>query len=300
MRVCPRRYRIIEPRKGFRLDAMGMVEGALRPAASVRRRTVVWSLGLALAASGSTAPRAEGPIDLQSAFQRAFQGVEACVALRDVGPGAGTAVSGAETCERRLPPCATFDLAATVIALDRGVVPDAGAPVKRNPPAEGDPPDGVNLRDAFRKPAPWVFEEVARRIGSEAFTRSLAGMRYGNAEARGPVERIGRGEDARGLALSAIEQVDFLARLRRGELPTSGESQARTVEVVPTERVGDATIAWKTGACDGAAWAVGWLERAERNVIFASVVTGDEPPADDVVARTRRLMGNLALIPSPK
>lgn len=279
---------------------MGSDGGVLRPWATAGQRVAAWTLGLALATPAVPPARAEGPMDLQSAFGRAFEGVEACVALRDVAPGAGTAVSAKETCERRLPPCATFELAATVIALDRGLVPDANAPVKRNPAVEGDPPEGVNLRDAFRKPVPWVFEEVARRIGSEAFTRSLAAMRYGNAEARGPVERIGRGEDAPGLTLSAVEQVDFLARLRRGELPTSGESQARTVEVVPTERIGDATVAWKTGACDGAAWAVGWLERAQRNVIFASVVMGDEPPADDVVARTRRLMSDLALIPPPK
>jgi beta-lactamase class D len=263
-------------------------------------RPLALACALSVAFAAPQRAGAEGPVDLPSAFGRAFEGAEACVALRDVAPGAGTAVSDQKTCERRLPPCATFELAATVIALDRGVVPDANVPVKRNPPVQGDPPDGVNLRDAFRKPVPWVFEEIAGRIGAEAFTRALAAMRYGNAEVGERIERIGRGENANGLALSAVEQVDFLARLKRGELPTSAESQARTVEIAATERLGDATVAWKTGACDGAAWAVGWVERAERNVIFASVVTGVEPSADDVVARTRRLMSELALVPPAK
>lgn len=254
------------------------------------------ALAFALAAPAWPA-RAEGPVDLPSAFSKAFEGAQACVALRDVAAGAGTAVSDQATCERRLPPCATFELPATVIAIDRGVVPDANAPVRRNPPVEGDPQGGVPLREAFRQPIPWVYEEVARRIGNDGFNRALAAMRYGNAESGGPVERIGRGDDGRGLALNPVEQVDFLARLRRGELPTSAESQARTVELVPSERLGDATVFWKSGACDGAAWSVGWVDRADRSVIFASLETTPTPSVEDVVSRTRRLLGELALVP---
>lgn len=272
---------------------------------SVNRRTKCYAIARAgaraiviatTAAVGSA--RAEGPVDLPSAFARTFQGANACVALRDVAPGAGTAVSEDATCQRRLPPCATFELPATVIAIDRGVVPDANTPVKRNPPVAGDAPGGVNLRDAFRGPVPWVYEEIARRIGSDGFNRALAAMRYGNADAGGPVERIGRGENNRGLALNPVEQVDFLARLKRGELPTSAESQSRTVELIQSERVGDATIHSKSGGCDGAAWTVGWVARAERSVIFAAVEAGPDPSVEDVAARTRRLLGELALAPA--
>ncbi|MFC3692903.1 penicillin-binding transpeptidase domain-containing protein [Chenggangzhangella methanolivorans] len=245
--------------------------------------------------------RAEGPVDLASAFERAFSGSEACVVLRDVAPGAGAAVSDPQTCARRLPPCATLEVPATVIALDRGVTPDANAPVKRNPPQEGDPPEGVNLRDASRKQVGWVFEEVARRIGPEAFTRALAAMRYGDVEANGrPLERIDRDADGQGLSLSPIEQVDFLARLKRGELPTSAESQARAAEVLATERIGDATISWKSGACDGVAWSVGWVDRAQRSVIFAAAMTGQQRSTEEASERMKRLMSDLALIPPPQ
>jgi len=263
-------------------------------------RTALRAAVVGFTLSAAVPACAEGPVDLTSAFARAFEGVEACVALRDVAPGAGTAVSDQRICGRRLPPCATFELPATVIAIDRGVVPDANATVRRNPPVEGDPPNGVPLRDAFRGAAPWVYEEIARRIGSEGFIRALAAMRYGNAEAGGPVERIGRGDDEGGLVVSAVEQVDFLARLRRGELPTSAESQARTIELVPSERIGDATVYRKSGACDGAAWSVGWVDRGERSVIFASVQTGPQPSTEDVTARTRRLLSGLALTPPPQ
>ncbi|PZQ15807.1 MAG: hypothetical protein DI565_08175 [Ancylobacter novellus] len=257
------------------------------------------ALGATLAASSVV--RAEGPVDLNSAFGRAFEGAEACVVLRDVAPGAGAAVSDPGACSRRLPPCATLEIPATVIALDRGVTADANALVKRNPPQEGDSPDGVTLRDAFRKQIGWVFEEIARRIGPEAFTRALAGMRYGDVEPSGPpISAIDRDSDRQVLSISPVEQVDFLARLKRGELPTSAESQARAVEVVSNERLGDASVAWKSGSCDGVAWSVGWVDRAPKSVIFAAAVTGADRSAEDATQRMRRLLSDLALIPPPK
>ncbi len=242
----------------------------------------------------------DGPVDLSSAFQKTFEGVDACVALRDVAPRAEPAVSDPQACGRRAPPCGTFEIPASVIAIDRGVVPDANAPVRRSPPAEGDPPDGVNLRDAFRTPTPWVYEEVARRIGSEAFGKALNAMRYGNASSSGPVETLGRRSGGEGLAVDPPEQAEFLARLRRGELPTSAESQARTVEIMPVERVGDVSLALKSAECDGAAWAVGWVDRAQRTTIFATVIAGPAASAEDAVARTRRLLATLGLIPAPQ
>ncbi|MDR4308808.1 hypothetical protein IHQ68_19475 [Chelatococcus sambhunathii] len=255
------------------------------------------AVGVALALSGES--RADGPVDLPSAFRRAFDGVDACVAIRDVAPGAGSAVSDEAICGRRLPPCGTFELPATVIAIDRGVVPDASAPVKRNLPLQDDPSGGVSLREAFQRPIPWVYEEVARRIGSAAFDKALAGMRYGNAEVGGPVERIGTGDRSNGLTLSAPEQVEFLARLKRGELPTSSESQARTVEIMPVAKSGEASVAWKTGVCDSTGWVVGWVDRPQRSsVIFATAAHGADQKPEDLLARTRKLLAELALAPA--
>ncbi|WP_020179239.1 penicillin-binding transpeptidase domain-containing protein [Methylopila sp. M107] len=256
------------------------------------------AVGLALAMW--TAPaRADGPVDLATAFQRAFGGVEACVALRDVAPGAGSAVSDAGVCGKRLPPCATFQLPSTVVALDRGVAGDAGTPFRRNPVIKGDRPEGVTLREAFQQPVPWVYEEIARRLGPEAFARSLATMRYGNAEQDEPVESVGRGGREGGLVVSAPEQVEFLARLKRGELPTSSESQSRTIEIMPVEKIGDVSLASKTGVCDAAGWIVGWVDRPQRSsVVFAVMAVGPGHAADDLKARTRKLLGELALTPA--
>lgn len=262
------------------------------------RTLVAFVTAVALSAATARAVMAQGPsLDLRTAFSNAFAGVDACVALRDVAPGAETATSDPIICARRAAPCATFDIPATVIALDRGVAPDIDAPVKRNPPIEGDPPNGVSLRDAFRKPVPWVYEEIARRVGSDAFSRALAGMRYGNAEAEGPVEKLGRGDD--GLTVSAVEQVEFLARMKRGELPIASEAQVRAVEAVEIQRIGDATLALKGGSCRDAGWAVGWLDRGQRSVIFAVLEAGAGSSQEDVAARTRKVLAELGLLPPP-
>jgi len=259
------------------------------------------SAALSLVLAATSMARAQTPPNLESAFSKVFAGAAACVAIRDVAPGAAAVSSGGPTCDRRLPPCATFEIPASVIALDRGVVPDAGAPVKRNPPLKDDPPDGMSLRDAFRSGAAWVYEEVSRRVGSDAFAKALGAMRYGNADSGGPVERLGRGDSPEGLALNAVEQVEFLARLKRGELPTSAEAQARTVEIVPAERWGDANVALKSGACDDAAWTVGWVDRNGRSTVIAAVESGrPDMTAQDALNKAKQLVIEMGLAPPPR
>lgn len=236
--------------------------------------------------------RAEVPIDLASAFARAFEGVEACVALRDVQPGAEIAVSDPAACRSRAPACGPLDLPITIVALDRGVVPDVGTPVKRDPPEAGDPPDGISPRDAFRNDDPWVFETLSDRIGAESLDRALAAMRYGDAE------RPDHAGERRYPEISPREQVEFLAKLKRGELPTSSESQARTVEIVPSERIGEVRIATLRSVCAGVAWAVGWIDRPQRaSVAFATLARGRGLSAQEIADRTRALLSDLGLTP---
>ncbi|WP_020185857.1 penicillin-binding transpeptidase domain-containing protein [Methylopila sp. 73B] len=266
------------------------------------RSTLIIAFALASAPLAGRAQEApQGPAsDFAAAYARAFAGVDACVTLRDVAPGAEPRTSDAKACADRLPPCATFDVPVTVIALDRGLAPDANTPIRR----EDMPPEqGVTLKDAFRTPTPWVYEEIARRIGPDAFGKSLSALRYGAPDVAAPVERMALGESPGGPRISAVEQVDFLARLKRGELPTSAESQARTVEVIPFDSIPDGLVAWKTGACgpaDGAktAWAVGWVDRGRRTTVFAAVERGgDDATGADAKRRMRALLEDLALTP---
>lgn len=281
----------------------------MRSRVSARRRTTKTTVAvlLALGSSGSAA-QAQGPTaDFPTAFARAFAGVEACVVLRDVAAGAQPASSNEGGCAERLPPCAIFEIAATVVALDRGLVPDPDAPVRRDPPPGAEPrpnEPGVTLRDAFRRGSPEPFGELARRVGPDAFAKSLQALRYGNADPGGaPIERMWLGEDDAGVRISVVEQVDFLARLKRGELPTSAESQARTVEVIPFERTPDGLIAWKSGQCGPAygpkvAWAAGWVDRGQRTTVFAAAERGPEGvTGEDAVGRMRALLRDLALAP---
>ncbi|MFD1704481.1 penicillin-binding transpeptidase domain-containing protein [Methylopila henanensis] len=277
-----------------------------RPRLAAAARVAV---AVALCAPAST--RAQGPTeDFAAAFGRAFHGVAACGVLRDVAAGAQPAVSDPEACGERLPPCAAFEVAANVVAIDRGIVSDADAPIRREPQggdAEQKPEErGVSLRDAFRKPEPWVYGELARRIGPEAYGKALAALRYGNADASGqPVERMWLGESPDGLRISPVEQVDFLARLKRGELPTSAESQARAVEIIPFERIPEGLIAWKSGECGPAgggrvAWAVGWVDRGGRSTIYAAVEKGAEVTGEDALGRMRAVLNELSLTPPAK
>ncbi|MDR6284443.1 beta-lactamase class D [Methylopila jiangsuensis] len=275
---------------------------------------------MAAALLAPAAARAQGPeVELGTAFREAFAGLDACVVMRDVAAGAQVAISDEAACARRLPPCATFEIAANVVALDRGAAPDVDAPLRRDlqrdPPqpkpqdagAEPTPaPVAASLRDAARTPSPWLYEELARRIGPDAFPKALNALRYGGADLSAtPVDRMWLGETDGGLRLSPVEQVDFLARLKRGELPTSAESQARALDILPAEKTPEGQITLKGGECGPAAgpkvaWAVGWVERQGRSTLFAAAETAPTATTADAVGRTRALLRALSLLPPEK
>ncbi|MFD1332412.1 penicillin-binding transpeptidase domain-containing protein, partial [Methylopila musalis] len=180
--------------------------------------------------------------------------------------------------------------------------PQRDAPTGEPQPA----PVTASLRAAARTPTPWLYEELARRIGPDAFPKALNALRYGAADLSvTPVDRMWLGETEGGLRLSPVEQVDFLARLKRGELPTSAESQARALDILPADKTPEGEITVKGGECGPAegpkvAWAVGWVERQGRSTLFAAAETDPDATFADVSARTRTLLRALSLLPPEK
>ncbi len=120
--------------------------------------------------------------------------------------------------------------------------------------------------DAFQRSTVWIYQIVVPRIGAARLTEGLTAFGYGNAEIGGP-ESITRYWLEGPLAISATEQVEFLARLAHRTLPLS----ARTYEIaVPIMELGSGdgwTLYGKTGwkSVEGQTdigWFVGWLEQS--------------------------------------
>ncbi|HEX7044226.1 MAG TPA: class D beta-lactamase [Burkholderiales bacterium] len=172
---------------------------------------------------------------------------------------------------RRFVPASTFKIPNTLIGLTVGAVGDVDEvlPYGGKPQPVKDWERDMSLREAVRVSNVPVYQELARRIGLERMRDGVARLEYGNA-------RIGSIVDSfwlRGpLAISAVEQVQFLAKLAAGALPFPREAQARVREIIRLEAHEGAVLYGKTGwgnGDPGIGWWVGWVEKDGRAYPFA-------------------------------
>ena len=88
-------------------------------------------------------------------------------------------------------------------------------------------------------------------------------VRYGNRDISGGIDKFWL---TGGLRISPREQVDFLVRLYRGDLPFSATAMKIVREMMGTEETTKHTVRAKTGwavlpEAENVGWWVGWVER---------------------------------------
>jgi beta-lactamase class D len=172
-------------------------------------------------------------------------------------------------------PASTFKVPNSLIALETSVVEDPDKDVFKW--------DGVTrsieawnkdhtLRSAIAASVVPVYQEIARRIGAERMQKFVDLLDYGNHNIGGGIDQFWLTGDMR---IDPMQQVDFLDRLRRGVLPVSKRSQELVRDILPTVKVGEATIRYKTGLLGAErgqpslGWLVGWAEKGNTQTVFA-------------------------------
>ncbi|MBY6203969.1 penicillin-binding transpeptidase domain-containing protein [Halomonas denitrificans] len=258
-------------------------------------RCVFRTLALALlAAPWAAAAPAEEPVRLP--FEDPAR--EVVFLAMDLETGARWTVAP-EAIDARRAPYSTFKIPNLLIALDVGAAESLEHRIVWDPerrPAEDHWPAGwaqsQTLASAFRRSAVWYFRDLALAIGGATYRERLDAFDYGNAVAADGSDRFWLDGT---LAISVREQVDFLARLVRGELPVDPGSVEALREVARLDERSGHVLFGKTGAgpaVDGEfdgpfrGWLVGWIERPERApVTFALFATAPDWAS---IARFRR------------
>lgn len=188
--------------------------------------------------------------------------------------------SDAERSGAAILPASTFKIANALIALDTGVVGDPDGDVfKWDGVARGFPDWNRDhtLRSAFAASVVPVYQEIARRIGTERMQTYLNRLEYGNRDIGGGIDQFWL---TGGLRIDPIQQIDFVDRLRRGALQASKRSQELTRDIMPVTKAGAAAIRAKSGlvgvvenSASGASasvgWLVGWADKAGAATVFA-------------------------------
>lgn len=226
--------------------------------------------GLALAWSGALqAQDWQARPDWAGFFEAA--GVVGTVAVIDERHGARW-VHDEERAARRFLPASTFKIPHALFALDAGVVRDEfqrfawDGEVRSIRSWNRD----HDLRSSMRNSVVWVYQEFARAIGEAEERRYLERIAYGNADAGGGVDRFWLDG---ALRISAFEQLAFLQRLYRNELPFRNEHQRLVKDIMIVEAGRDwilrAKTGWQARFEPNTGWWVGWVEHPEGAVFFA-------------------------------
>jgi beta-lactamase class D len=188
--------------------------------------------------------------------------------------------------KQRFTPASTFKIANSLIGLDTGavksvdeVLPYGGKP-QRFKHWERD----MHLRDAIKASNVPIYQELARRIGIERMRAGVKKLGYGNMEIGNVVDRFWLDGP---LAISAVEQTEFLGRLVEGKLPVRNDAASAVKEITLQEKTEIYELHGKTGWHVGEkrqiGWWVGWIERDGKFYPFALNI--DMKKDDDAAKR---------------
>ena len=124
----------------------------------------------------------------------------------------------AERTEQAFLPASTFKILHSLIALETGVMADTNVVLKWDGKDRGNENwnQDQNMRQALRNSTVWFYQEMARRIGVKRMQHYVREADYGNEDIDGEIDQFWLNG---ALRISMQEQISFLRRLYRNELP---------------------------------------------------------------------------------
>lgn len=189
-------------------------------------------------------------------------------------------------CAERFSPASTFKIPNSLVGLETGVISDQHFIIPWDGIKRSNPDWNRNhdLESAIRVSAVWYYQELARRVGYERMKHWIDTLGYGNGDISGGIDRFWLGSS---LLISANEQVEFLRRLQRDELPFSRRSMQIVREILVLERTESYVLRGKTGFSEdgqglAAGWFVGYIERSGNIYFFASNIISRDGNGDRV------------------
>ncbi|MBE9110118.1 class D beta-lactamase [Nodosilinea sp. LEGE 07298] len=264
-------------------------------------------LAVAEVSQNPIAPQATKPTErIDARFTQHFQDleVEGAIIIHDLNQN----VTYQHNRDRNLQPflpASTFKILNSLIALETGVIQNdvvvlTWDGIERMVPAWN---QDLNLRRAFNLSAVWFYQVLARRVGPDRMQQWVSAAGYGNQTIGSPdsIDSFWLEGDLR---ITPQQQIEFLQRLYRNELPFSEAAIATVKDIMIVERTPDYTLRAKTGWAGFGepdqtqiGWYVGYLEQGENVYLFATNI--DMRQDSDGPARlelTRRCLSSLNLL----
>jgi beta-lactamase class D len=177
-------------------------------------------------------------------------------------------------------PASTFKIINALIALEEGILKDEKEIIKFvgienvDTVYYGNRPEifkDMDLEEAFKKSAVWFNLEIAKKVGREKYKKYITAAGWGNMDFSEP------GLDFWNFGpfkVTPVQQIEFLQKIYADKLGFSKRNLDIVKKIMIAETTPQYTIrgktGWATNATEDMGWWVGYVERKEDVVFFAT------------------------------
>ena len=195
-------------------------------------------------------------------------------------------------------PLSTFKILNALISLETGVIRDdvtvlTWDGVQREFPTWN---RDTNLRQAFKDSTVWFYQVLARKNGHERMQKFVQQVQYGNQQIGTP-DQIDHFWLDGPLQITPKQEIEFLQRLERSDLPFSQQAVDLVKDIMIIERTPEYTLRGKTGWRSPVGWIVGYLEQSNNVYFFATNIkmstAKDAPKRLEITRRSFKALGLL-------
>ena len=171
-----------------------------------------------------------------------------------------------------LSPASTFKIPHTLIALNEGIV-NANSIIFWDKTDKGMEPWNKNqtLESAFKLSCVWCYKEFASKIGVEKYKNYLKELDYGNRIVGNDVSDFWLDGS---LKITTFEQIKFLKRLYKNDLPFKIEDINTLKQIMIEEKNENFTLSaksgWSTRFEFESGWYIGFVETKDDVWFFAT------------------------------
>ncbi len=197
-------------------------------------------------------------------------------------------------CQKRFIPASTFKIFNSLVALETKAIADENTVIAW---------DGVNrafpawnqdqtMRTAFTRSAVWFYQDLARRIGKERMAKYIKAAGYGNQDISEKIDSFWLDGNLR---ISPEEQIKFLVRLYKEDLPFSTSVMMTVKDIMIIERKDAYILRGKTGwaknvnGIKNIGWDIGYLER-DNNIYFYALNFENQDPNFDLITSRKKIL----------
>lgn len=187
-------------------------------------------------------------------FQEA--GVDGTFVLLDASTGEYS-IYNSKRARTRFLPASTFKIMNTLIGLQNKTVSGIDEVFKWDG-IKRDYEDwnrDLSLREAFRFSAVWVYQELAGRTGRDVIEKWIEKCNYGNGKTGPEIKSFWLDGD---VAISAMEQVEFIRLLYTESLPFDKPVQRQVKEIMLVDTISGKELHAKTGWAGRIEKQIGW------------------------------------------